>query len=350
MLTCHKEEGGKRAPTPQTNRSVISGSTEQAQSDIYIPIVRNRLPHPCRWGRAPSVERGQDIKLAPMPSPRLRPERGARREGVTNTTTRQRHSVHTRALVLAQRHTRCSCNPPPPPGTYCTAANAGKSPCPRIRIKAWLRGTIPGPQTHVRQRQRHAHQQVQPGHVRQWPGSSWLTTTVQRTRNARGRAHASRRPDIAERSPARRTTTHSAGPPGEREVGSHAPAKLIAHLRVNRTGPERYTHTHRSGPSSTGLHALACGKRAPRTAGVGEGAKPNKQSSGLPRPVRIPGPSGAHPGVDIHIYNNRARHYAHIRTLAPVQRHTRSRCRPPPPPGKAGAYRQMQAKAHADAY
>ena len=161
-------------------------------------------------------------------------------------------------------------------------------------------------------------------------------------------------------------------------MGSHAPAKLIAHLRGNRTSPERYTHTYRSHPSSAGLHALAAGKRAPRAAGdhihtsaaclcigglvvpqTGHGAhhrvraqtqrrrrgKAQQVIKRAPTPSSHPRPErGAPRGGHTYIYHNRVRHCAHTRTLAPVQIHKRSRRRPPPPPGTAGAYRQMQAK------
>ena len=171
------------------------------------------------------------------------------------------------ALTLAhlnlRRDIHAAVAAPPPPGTYCTAANADKSPRPRIRIRAWLQGTdtcTPAPTPRTRVGTSGAHQAVARVQL-------VSPTPEHRARNARASAHASLRPDIAQRPPACRTTTHRLGPPGERGVGSHAPAKLIAHLRGNRTSPERYTHTYRSHPSSAGLHALAAGKRAPRAAG-----------------------------------------------------------------------------------
>ena len=126
----------------------------------------------------------QEIKRAPMPRPRRGPEQGAPRESHTQ------HPADAIAFTLTHSYTRkdihAAVAAPPPPGTYCTAANAGKSPCPRIVIRVWLQGTTPGPMTHAHQRQRHAHEQAQPGHVRQWPGSSlrprpqctWLETRV----------------------------------------------------------------------------------------------------------------------------------------------------------------------------
>ena len=45
-----EREREKRAATPQTYRSVISGSTEQAQSDIYIPTRAARVQQaPTPW-------------------------------------------------------------------------------------------------------------------------------------------------------------------------------------------------------------------------------------------------------------------------------------------------------------
>ena len=162
-------------------------------------------------------------------------------------------------------------------------------------------------------------------------------------------------------------------------MGSHAPAKLIAHLRGNRTSPERYTHTYRSHPSSAGLHALAAGKRAPRAAGdhihtsaaclcigglvcASNGTRRPPQSA-RSDPAAEEGQSQAnnqagshaqfasqartgrtHGWTHIYIPQPRTplRSHPHTRTSADTQ--TQSSSSPPPPPGTAGAYRQMQAK------
>ena len=102
------------------------------------------------------------------------------------------------AIALTPTHSHQCRDPhtivavPPPLGTagaYRTTANAGKSPCVCILIRAWPKGTIPGPYTSARQRQRHAHDQAQPGQLREQPGPSGLLRPYHRT--ARGRAHAS---------------------------------------------------------------------------------------------------------------------------------------------------------------
>ena len=117
----------------------------------------------------------QELKRAPMPSPRLRPKQ-----------IYIQHPANAIVFTRSHRHT-CSRYPPPlPTGTagacpaagetqaYCTTANACKSPCLYILIRAWLGGASPGPYTPAGQRQRHAHEQAQPGHATQQPGSSGL--------------------------------------------------------------------------------------------------------------------------------------------------------------------------------
>ena len=97
-------------------------------------------------------------------------------------------------------------------------------------------------------------------------------------------------------------------------------------------------HPHLSGvPAQRG--PCLCPKRdtAPTTKCAlrpsgGEGARPSKQSSGLPRPVRIPGPNGAHLGVDTYVYTTTPYAIA----LTPAHSHqcrdTHTAVVAPPPP------------------
>ena len=144
--------------------------------------------------------------------------------------------------------------PPPPWYSRGIPANAGKSPCLCILIRAWLKGTIPRPYTSSRQRQRHAHEQVQPGQLREQPGPSGLLRPDHRM--ARGRAHASPRPNIAQRSLARRSRTHRAGrEQSQGHIHLHTSANATHTSRCNRGNSG-------SSPDPAGFCAPTTGWRA----------------------------------------------------------------------------------------